>query len=356
MRIALAIFILLAATPAWAKPGAPRVPTAAVFSADRALIVAQEHRTVHVWRRADGSRVHQLEADPMFRGAVAPGALALVGDEGPEVRRGAGLKVRVRLKAPRVISYGRAAISGNGALAAVPYRADGGAGDNDTVGLFDAKNGKTLARLSLGKGARVLGVALGHAGELAAVYGDAPGRGALLRVYRLAGKRRKARQVRSWASKSHKTTYSAALSPDGKALALGAGTDLLLFHLKDKDRGKGKAAAPREAPTSAIKGLFPPMLRGPGVQVPGAHQLAFSADGARLASLHAFAVVGVATWDARTLKPTAWNARPTSGGTMRHVAWGSGGGLWLITAGYGPRVTLHRPEGNRFVPVRILGE
>lgn len=310
--------------------------------------MAQEHRVVRIWRRADGKLLHMFEADPMFRGAVAEGAVALVGDHGPEVRRGEGYTTRVRLKAPRVISYGRAAISGDGALAALPYRADGGAGDNDTVGLFDSSTGAKLARLGLGKRARILGVVLGDAGKLVAIFGDAPKRGALLRLYRLTGKRHKARLLLRWSSKRHKTTYSVALSSGGNRLALGAGKELLLWTLE------GKSATPRRAPTAGIKRLFPPLLRGPGVQLPGAHQLSFSPDGTRLATLHAFGVVGVATWDVKTLKPTAWNARPASGGTMRGVAWGKEGGLWLITAGHGPRVTLHAPRGNRFVPVKVL--
>ena len=348
MRCLPAILLLLTASMATASPGAPRVPTAAVFSADGALIMAQEHRSVRIWRRADGKLLHTLEADPMFRGAVTQGVVALVGDKGPEVRRGDGLKTRVLLKAPRVISYGRAAVSGDGSLAAVPYRADGGAGDNDTVGLFDSRTGAMLARLGLGKRARVLGVVLGQAGRLVLLFGDGPGRGALVRLYGLVGKRRVARRRLNWSSKRHKTTYSAALSQDGRAMALGAGQELLLWTLG------GKIAGPRKTSTAAIKALFPPLLRGPGVQLPGAHQLTFAPDGARLATLHAFGVVGVATWDVKSMKPTAWNARPSSGGTMRGAAWGEKGGLWLITAGYGPLVTLHAPRGNGFGPVRVL--
>ena len=294
--------------------------------------------------------LHTLDADPMFRGALAADALALVGDQGPEVRRGEGLKERIPLKAPRVISYGRAAISADGALAALPYRADGGAGDNDTVGLFDARTGARLARLGLGAGSRILGVTLGRDGKLAAIFGDSPRRGALLRVYRLVGKRRKPGRLLAWSSKPHQTTFSAAISPGGKTVALGAGEELLLWRLGSK------AVRPRSRPTAAIKALFPPLLRGPGVKLPGAHQLAFSPDGARLASLHALGVVGVATWEVKELRPVAWNARPTAGGPMRQVSWGSEGKLWLLTAGHSPRITVHRPEGIRFVPARVLGE
>ena len=79
MRSTLLISCLvLLSSPAAARPGAPRVPTAALFSADGTLVMAQEHRVVRIWRRADGKLLHMFEADPMFRGAVAPGALALV--------------------------------------------------------------------------------------------------------------------------------------------------------------------------------------------------------------------------------------------------------------------------------------
>jgi len=347
--IAVALLLLGGPRQAWASP---RVPTVAIFSGDGSLVASQGRRTVRIWRRVDGKLLHTLDADPMFRGALAAGALALVGESGPEVRRGEGFKQRVKLRAPKVIAYGRAAISADAALAAVPYRADGGAGDNDTVGLFDASTGARLARLGLGKGARILGVTLGRAGRLAAIFGDHPRRGALLRVYRLKGKHRRPRRLLAWSSKAHETTFSAALSPDGKALCLGAGQELLLWRLK----AKPARPQPARRPTAAIKALFPPQLRGPGVRLPGAHQLAFSPDGARLASLHALGVVGVATWEVEKLKPVAWNARPTSGGPMRHVIWGQEGKLWVLTAGYSPRVTVHRPEGNRLVKALQLGE
>ncbi len=352
MKLLVISSSLLLSAMALAAPGAPRVPTAAVMSADGALVAAQEHSTVRLWRRADGKLLCSFESDAFFRGAVAKGAMVLVLEGGLEVRRGPACNRRIKLKAPRSLSVGRTAISADGSAAAVIYTSGGGVGDHDTVGVYDAAAGAELARIHPGKGARIMGAVLGPRGRVLAIFGDRRGKRALLEVYRLNSRRGKtrrgrARRVMRWTSRKLKTTYSAAISPDGETLALGAGERILLWNLK-RTRLLG------DAPTSAIKAIFPPILRGPGVNLPGAHQLTFSSDSRRLASLHAFGVVGVASWSVPALKPTAWTARPQGGGTMRQVAWDRGGVLRLITAGYAAHVTVHAPRANRFTSVRVL--
>lgn len=354
MKRLIAILLLLPAA-ASAKPAAGRVPTAAVMSADAGLVAAQEHMTVRVWQASTGKLLCSFESDAFFRGSIAKGALALVTEEGLEVRRGPGFAKRVKLKAPKALSVGPTSISADGSLAAALYTSDMGAGSHDRVGVYDALTGASLARLRLrAKGARVMGAALGPEGRLVAVYGDRRGKRALLEVYELKspgkGKSKaksKVRRILRWSSKTLETTYSAAISPDGRLLALGAGKRILLWDLK-------RRKLLRAADTAAAKALFPPLLRGPGVKLPGAHLLAFSADGSRLASLHAFSVVGVATWSVSSLKPTAWIARPRSAGTMRQAAWAPDGTMRLITAGYSSTVTVHAPKGRRFAPLRAL--
>jgi WD40 repeat protein len=201
--------------------------------------------------------------------------------------------------------------------------------------------------LTLARG-RALGAALSDDGRLVAVFGDRDRKQALLQVHRLAGNGAKdARQVLDWSNARDRTTYCASFSPDGTLLALGSGRRLLLF---DVTRGAQIAAVP----TNAVKSLFPPPLRGPAVQLPGAHQVAFSADGSQLITLHAFGVNGVARWSVSPLKPRAWLKRPTEGGTLRQVTWDPRGRPWLVSSTYDPRVWVHAPKGDRFTTVRVL--
>jgi hypothetical protein len=330
----------------------PRTPTAAVLSADAGVVAAQERGTIRVWERASGKLLAQLGSSNFFRGAVAPGALVAVVDGGISVHRGPRFAQTVKLRGvPKVLSMGRALISADGRIVVGQYPKDGGVGDPDTVGVWDARSGASRGAVTLEQG-RVLGVALSREGKLAALFGDVPGAAARLRVCDLSG--RAPRELWRWESASHRTTYSAAFSDDGKLLALGAGERVLFWDVPSR-RLRG------EAGTAAIKALFPAELRGASVQVPGAHQLVFSPDGKQLATLHAFGVVGVALWrvgrlgSARSpLQPAAWIKRPETGGTMRQLGYDRGGRLWLITATYSPNVWVHAPRGDRFVEERTL--
>jgi len=343
-----ALLALLAAAPAAARTGQAS-PTVAVFSPDARLVAAQNDRTIHVWDRATGKLRATVDSDRMFRGAVVSDALITVITGGVVVRRGAGYAQQVRLPVPKVLSWGRAILSADGRTAAALYPRNGGVGDPDTVGCWDARTGARRAAVTLPRG-RALGAVLSADGTLLAIFGDAPGLGALLEVHRLAAKRASVRLL-SWASARHRTTYSAAWSPDGKRLALGAGEELLLW-----DLGGKRAALAASAPTAAIKAIFPPQLRGPAVRMPGAHQLAFSPDGKQLASLHGLGVVGIARWsvEAAGLTAAAWIKRPRDGGTMRQVIFDDKGALLLVTSTYAPQVWIHAPRGDRFVTVKVL--
>jgi hypothetical protein len=326
----------------------PRTPTAAVLSPEAAVVAAQEGGAIHVWDRASGKKLAEIKSASFFRGAVAPGALIGVVDDGIRVWRGPRYQTQVKLRAPKVLSMGRALISQNGKVAVALYPKDGGVGDPNTVGVWDAHTGATRATLGFERG-RVLGVALSVDGETLALFGDEPGRGALLRVVRLAA--RTSRELLRWQS-ADRTTYSAALSVDGRLLALGAGERLLIWDLP-------RRALIAEARTDAIKALFPAALRGPAVQMPGAHQVVFAPDGKNLCTLHAFGVVGVALWQLgrgprATLRPTAWIKRPQTGGTMRQLAFDPRGKLWLISATFSPSVWVHTPQRDRFVEERVL--
>jgi hypothetical protein len=360
LPIGLSLLLLAAASPGLAQQ---KTPTVAVMSPDARLVAAQTDDRIRVWDRATGKLRASFRSDPMFRGAVTDGALIAVTDHGVVVRRGPRYAKVVRLRVPKVLSWGRAILSADGRVAAALYPKDGGVGDPDTVGVWDARTGARRARPSLKLG-RAQGAALSADGQLLAIFGDVPGQRALLEVHRLAGKRA-SKRILSWSSAAHRTTYCAAWSPDGKRLALGAGTRLLLWEVA---RGKVKIAA--EAPTNAVKALFPPQLRGPGVQMPPAHQLAFSADGKRLVTLHGMLVVGIARWRVTSgrvgggaagaaggklrPRPEAWIKRPRLGGTMRQVGFDAKGGIWLLTSTYDPRVWVHTPRGGRFAAARVL--
>jgi len=344
----LTALVLLLPVAASARP---TVPTAAVLSSDAALVAAQTHTTVRLWERATGKLRVTFDSSAFFRGAVTHGALALVTDAGPEVRLGPAFTERVKLQAPPAISRGPMTISADGSVAANIFTSGNNAGDHDRAALYDTRTGARLAVLRLrGKGARIMGVALGPAGRLAAVYGDRGRKRALMELYTQRKGRKKPRpprRVLRWQSKKLPTTFSAAISPDGRHLALAAGDRILLWKLK-------RRRLLTSSSTARIKTLFPPILRGPGVRMPPAFQLAFSADSTRLASLHALGVVGVATWSVPALQPATWHARPQGGGDMRQVAFDETGKLQLITAGHGPTVTVSTVKNRRFAPSLVL--
>ena len=350
LREALTVLLSLTAVPVGAQP---RAPTTAVLSGDASVVAAQERGTIRVWDRASGKLLAQINSSGFFRGAVAPGALVAVVDGGLTVWRGPRFAQAVKLRGvPKVLSMGRGLVSADGRIAVGQYPKDGGVGDPNTVGVWDARTGASRGAIALERG-RVLGVALSRDGKLAALFGDvtSPAAAAQLRVCELSG--RAPRELWRWESASHRTTYSAAFSADGKLLALGAGERVLLWDVPAR-RLRG------EASTAAIKALFPAELRGASVQLPGAHQLVFAPDGKQLASLHGFGVVGVALWSVRagsaraSLQPVAWIKRPETGGTMRQLAYDRGGKLWLVTATYSPNVWVHAPRGDRFVEERTL--
>ncbi len=339
-----ALAALCWAHPAAADPPAPRAPAAAIMSEDSTRVAAEVQGRAFVWDRATGKQLASFKVDQYFRGAVTAGALVLVGEDSVKIRRGPTYARVVKLKTPKTLTMGRTCISGNGKVAAAYYPKDGGVGDPDTTVVWDAVSGAVRARLTLPRG-RVQGAVLSRDGALLAVYGDRPGKAALLRVYRLGNKG--ARPLLRWESAKHRTTFSAAISRDGRLLALGAGGHLLLWDLR-----KGRLV--RQAPTDAIKVLFPAQLRRYVSNMPGAHQLTFSADGKQLAALHGFRVVGVSRWTVADLKPRAWIKRPRGGGTMRKLAWDARGGLHLVSATYSTRIWLHAPKGDRFATTRVL--
>ena len=327
-----------------ARADAPRSPAAAIMSEDASLVAAEVQGRAFVWDRRTGKKLASFKVDQFFRGAVTRGALVLVGEDSVKVRRGPRYSRVVKLETPKTLSMGRTCISANGKVAAAYYPKDGGVGDPDTTVVWDAVSGAVKARLTLKRG-RVQGAALTRDGRLLAVFGDLSGKGAILRVYDLG--KGGAKTIISWDSARHKTTFSAAFSPDGRLLALGAGGQLLLWEIKGR-------RVLRSAPTDAIKALFPAQLRRYITHMPGAHQLAFSADGARLAALHGINVVGVSRWSVSDLKPRSWIKRPKGGGTMRHIAWDNKGKLHLVSATYSTSIWLHEPRADRFANVRTL--
>jgi hypothetical protein len=278
----------------------------------------------------------------MFRGDLARGpsspALVAVGQHGIQVWRGAALKKQVELQLPRkLLSISRAVLSEDARVAAALYAGDGGVGDPDAVGIWDAQSGALRTEVQF-RGGRVLGATLSPDGKLLALHGDVKRREALLRLYRLEDKR--TRLLLDWSSAKDRTTFCAAFAPGGQRLALCSGKRLVLFDVK---RRREVAATP----TARVKGLFPKSLRRV-MRMPGAHMVAFSHDGRELVTVHALGVVGVARWSVKPLAPKTWIKRPATGGTMRAVAWGSGRVPWLLTASYGPRVWLHAPRGDRY--------
>ena len=322
----------------------PRAPAAAIISEDASLVAAEIQGRVTVWQRSSGKQLASFTAHQFFRGAVTRGALVLIGEDSVKLRRGPRFARTVLLETPKTLSMGRTSIAANGRVAAAFYPKDGGVGDPDTAVVWDTLSGAVVARLPLASG-RLQGTTLSGDGRLLALFGDVPGKRALLRVYR-AGRKGYKLWLR-WDGPGDRTTYGAVFSRDGRRLVLAAGTRLLLWDL-DKKR------ILRSADTSAIKALFPAALRGPRVRMPGAHLLAISADGKQLATLHGFQVVGVARWSLPRLKPLAWIKRPRGAGSMRGLAWDASGKLHLVSATYSTNIWLHAPRGDRFVTVRTL--
>jgi hypothetical protein len=340
----------------------PRTPAAAVMSPDAALVAAQESGTIRVWQRASGQRLAAFPSKGMFRGALARRLLAgVVDDERLQTWRAPRFAAgRALVHKPRVLGLGRLYLSADGRTLASIYPADGGVGDPDSVGAWDVARGTRRAAFRLARG-RVQGVALSDDGETLAVFGDGAARGASaqLEVHVLGrrGDKLMSLEVLRW-SGPDRSTYAAALSRAGTRLALGAGTRLLLFAL---ERGKERLLG--AVPLAAVKQLFPPALRGPAVELPGAHQIAFAPDGKRLATLHGFGVVGVALWEVSPaagptrapLRPTSWVKPPEPRpGTLRQIAFDPRGGLWLIAAGYSPSVWVYAARADRFVLERTL--
>lgn len=333
--------------------GAARVPTSALLSPDANVVAAQESGIIRVWDRASGRMLASIPDRELFRGCLARRALIGIAPGGIRVWRGPGFRKAVSLaRLPKALAMGRALLSPNGKVAAAIYPHDGGVGDPDTVGLWDAASGQPRGVVRLTAG-RVLGAALSDDGTRLAVFGDHAGL-ALLRVHRLD--RASTREILAWSSEAERTTYAAAFSPDHRWLALGAGPRLLVWAMNRKEPALVGSAA-----LDAIKALFPAQLR-PSVSFPGAHQIAFSPDGTQLSTLHAFGVVGVATWrlaagsgpSRAALRPTAWVKRPKENATMRQVSWDDRGRLWLVSSTFGPSVWVHTARGDEFALERVL--
>jgi hypothetical protein len=357
LRPLACLLFLLAALPAATSaeprrspPPAHRAPTVALMTLDAALVAAQSGGRVRLFERATGRRAAEVELGEPLRGALAAsGAIALVADERVRVLSGKELGRTVELASPRVVTMGRLSLSDDGRVAAALYPEDGGAGDPDCVGLYETASGAHRGTLHAGRGRRFLGAALSASGALLGAFGDGAGRGgrtAFLAVRSIAA--RPSSTVLDWSSTEDRTTYSAAFSPRADLLALGAGERLLLF---DLSRRRLSAAAP----TGALLVLLPKELAAQGkARFPGVHQVVFSQDGRRLATLHAFGVVGVALWSVSPLRPLAFLPRPEGGGTMRQIAFDRRGGLLLLTSSTSPEVRVHVARGGRFVLDRVL--
>ena len=325
--------------------GNGRVPTTAIVAPDASRVAVQEGGPIHVWERESGRKLCELPSETFFRGSLAKGALAAVGEGGVLLHRGARFEVRRLLALPGVLNVVRTALSSDGERVAALYTAGGSVGDARTARVWDGSTGRVLATVTLRRG-RGQGIALSEDGAFLALFGDVPrGGGALLEVYALRG-RRAALHLR-WESRADETTFSAAFSPRGDRLALGAGRRLLLWDLQQR-----KLVA--EAPAEALKGLFPAALRRLPLRFPGAHQLVFSRDGRSLATLHALGVVGVGEWALPALTPRRWIKRPVTAPPLRQLGWEPGGRLWVVAAGYSPRVELLAAEGDAFVSRRAL--
>jgi hypothetical protein len=361
----LAGLLLLAVPVGAARAQRPVAATAAVMSVEAGRVAAQTGGTVRVWERATGKLACSVDGKAsFFRGAVATEALGGIFDEKLVVWRGGRCGERVALRGlPKVTTFGRVFVAPDASLVAALYPAAGDARDPDSFAVWDARRGAARGAVSWPAGSRVLGLVLGRAG-LVAAFGDEPGKRALLRLYRVVGTH--LHELLAWSSASERTTYSAALSADGKRLALGAGERILLWDLSLADRPLLGSARTKDAGW-----LLPAELQRLAAQIPGAHQLQIAPDGRQLAALHGFGVAGVAIWElapgsrevrggearsAEGLRPLRWVKRPPSGegATLRQLAWDASGELWLVTAGYGRKVFVHRARGSDFVLERTL--
>jgi WD40 repeat protein len=357
---------LIAALACGATVAEARTPgTTALLSPDAQHIVAQRGPKLAMWGLA-GARLGSSSNKAPLRGALAGGALVGVFEARTGtgqrllVLRGKGYRKRVSLRLPKtILTVLRTAISPDGRVAAAFYAADGGAGDATAASFFDARSGRRLGRARLAKGkGRWFGASFSRDGRRVALYGDIGRQSALVEVYALAqGKRCPRRRGRRgpgcvsklsrWKHAADKTVFSAALSPDGSRVAVGAGRRLVILDAKT-----GRSL--RSRPTRATLALFPARLRRLVPRFPGAHQLVFSHDGKSLAVLHAFGVTGVARWDVARLAPSRWLPRPASQGLPRQLAFSPAGSLWLVTAGRGAAVELFEATGRGFLRRRGL--
>ncbi len=328
-----------------------QVPLTAIFSPWGELVGAQDEAAIYLWDRRSGKQRGKIPHAVPFRGSLTPGGLVAAGAKGLRVFSGGVFQHQTEVRLPPGVTVGRTAISQNGKVVAASFPGGGGAGDPDSVGVWNGRTGALRQRITLKQG-RVQGLLLSRRGELLAIYGDDPVQGALLRVYRLKGT--SARPIIRFTHRGDRTTYGAAFGPRDKMLALCSGRRLVLWDLVRR-----KITAQVE--TQALMPLFPIQLRKAGFNMPGAHGVAFSSNGKRLSTLHAFGVVGVGLWDvsrrkrkgrARELKPLRWINRPRKSGTLGQLAWDRGK-LWLLTTDSGT-VRLHTPHGDRFRQVRTF--
>jgi WD40 repeat protein len=363
-RVLCAATLLVAGS---AEAQSSRIPTVAVISPDAALVAAQESGVVRIWDRASGKRLASFKSEGMFRGALGERALAgIVADERVAVWRAPRFQQALDVRhTPKVLSLGRVYASANGQTLATVFAQDGGVGDPNAVNLWSGATGKLVARVNLERG-RVQGVALSPDGKRVAIFGDDPAaasatpprEGALLEVYALQPRAKlRVQKLLGWRGPD-RTTYAAAFAPDGRRLALGASSRLLLFDVASVPSSRLLGAVE----TDEVKALFPAALRAPRITLGGAHQIVFAHDGRRLCTLHTLGVVGAALWEVSSappsrrsplFKPARWVKRPAQG-TLRQLAFDRAGGLLLITASYGPEVWVFAAAGDRFELQRTL--
>ncbi len=237
------------------RPGAPTTATSAVMSPDAALVAGQTGWDLHIWERQSGKRLATINNHPsLFRGAIAAGVLAGISDEKPVVWRGERYRNKITLrKLPKVTTFGRVFLSPDGKLVGTLYPKTGDARDPDSFGVWDAGTGEPCGAVSCDRG-RVTGLAFGPGGQVAA-FGDEPGKRALLRLYQVGGQAG-LKELLSWAGTGETAAaFSAAISPDGKRLAFGAGERILLWDLgrtaagqRRDQRGAPSVPAPTPGP------------------------------------------------------------------------------------------------------------
>ncbi|MCK5797050.1 MAG: hypothetical protein KAI47_07705 [Deltaproteobacteria bacterium] len=321
-----------------------RTSTIALLSPGALCVAAQRGDAISVWSRA-GVRLARLSSTTPLRFAFVCGALLGVFNGRLAVRRGPAYRRNIPLRLPRrggpVLTT---ALCASGRIAAALYAADGGASDATAVSFFDARRGRQRGRVVWQRG-RIFGARFSRDGHRVAIFGDVARRRARVDVYALEGM--KPRHLFRWESALDKTAFSAALSPDGRRLIIGAGRRLVLLAVPQK-----RVLATRA--TGAVLSLFPSRLRRLVSRFPGAHQLVFSADGESVAVLHAFGVNGVALWRVETLTPKAWLPRPASRGIPRQLAFDAADHLWLVSAGGPGPVEIFVARQGHFVRAGAL--